>query len=199
MILCICRSWNSGSSKCDFGGSYHDKNRRPWNYGWKIRIEQESPPAWTQEAYRPPCSEYSFCCPTWVPPRGGTRSGTPPGGGTQSGTPPGGYPVRYTHPPWGGYPVRCPPRGGTRSGTPLGGVSSQVPPGGYLVRYPPRGYPVRYPPGGGYPVRYPPPPVAPWHSGKCCKALWDMGTPPPCGQTNTCENSTFPSYYVRGR
>ena len=19
---------------------------------------------------------------------------------------------------------------------------------------------------------------APWHSGKCCKALWDMGTPP---------------------
>ena len=25
--------------------------------------KQESPPAWTQEAYRPPCSEYSFCCP----------------------------------------------------------------------------------------------------------------------------------------
>ena len=25
---------------------------------------------------------------------------------------------------------------------------------------------------------YPPPPAAPWHSGKCCKALWDMGTPP---------------------
>ena len=33
------------------------------------------------------------------------------------------------------------------------------------------------PPAG--PGRVPPPPVsAPWHSGKCCKALWDMGTPP---------------------
>ena len=32
-------------------------------------------PAWTQEAYRPPCSEYSFCCPTSVPPLG---QGTPP-------------------------------------------------------------------------------------------------------------------------
>ena len=74
-----------------------------------------------QEAYRPPCSEYSFCCPTWVPPRGGTQS---PPGGTQSGTPPGGYPD--------------PPRGVP------GGVPGQVPPslGGYLD--PP-------PPGGGYP------------------------------------------------
>ena len=27
-----------------------------------------------------------------------------------------------------------------------------------------------------------PPVSAPWHSGKCCKVLWDMGTPP-CGQT----------------
>ena len=25
--------------------------------------KQESPPAWTQEAYHPPCSDYSFCCP----------------------------------------------------------------------------------------------------------------------------------------
>ena len=41
-----------------------------------------------QEAYRPPCIEYSFCCPTWVPPppcpdlaggRGGTWPGYPPG------------------------------------------------------------------------------------------------------------------------
>ena len=29
----------------------------------KFTCKQESPPAWTQEAYRPPCSEYSFCCP----------------------------------------------------------------------------------------------------------------------------------------
>ena len=47
-----------------------------------------------------------------------------------------------------------------------------------LPGYPPP-YPVRYPPGG---VQVPPP--ASWHSGKCCKALWDMGTPPRCGQTN---------------
>ena len=30
--------------------------------------KQERSPAWTQEAYRPPCREYSFCCPIWVPP-----------------------------------------------------------------------------------------------------------------------------------
>ena len=33
-----------------------------------------------------------------------------------------------------------------------------------------------------YGIWVPPPVSAPWHSGKCCKALWDMGTPP-CGQT----------------
>ena len=36
-----------------------------------------------------------------------------------------------------------------------------------------------------YGIWVPPPVAAPWHSGKCCKALWDMGNPPPgCGQTN---------------
>ena len=97
--------------------------------------------------------------------------GYPPGGGTR--TPPGGY------------PGQVPPRGGTRSGTPPRGT--QTPPGGYPVRYPPRGYPD--PPRGGTQSGtprggYPDPPAAPWHSGKCCKALWDMGTPPRCGQTN---------------
>ena len=29
--------------------------------------------------------------------------------------------------------------------------------------------------------------------------LGQYGIPPRCGQTDTCENSTFPSYYVRGR
>ena len=46
---------------------------------------------------------------------------------------------------------------------------------------------------GGYP---PPPPAASWHSGKCCKALWDMGTPPVDrqidGWTDACQNITFP-------
>ena len=118
-----------------------------------IQKWQDSPPAWTQEAYRPPCSECSFCCPTWVP---------PPGGGTQ------------THPP---------------RGTPLGGTQSGTPPGG--TRTPPGG-PVRYPPGGGTRT----PPAASWHSGKCCKALWDMGTPPVDrqidGWTDACQNITFP-------
>ena len=40
---------------------------------WKKVLREESPHTWTQEAYHPPCSEYSFCCPiladppTWPP------------------------------------------------------------------------------------------------------------------------------------
>ena len=134
-------------------------------------MEQESPPAWTQEAYRPPCSEYSFCCPTWVPPGGGGP-----------GTPPGGVPSQV--PPRG---VRVPPGGGGGPGTPGGvrgggsryppGVPSQVPWGGYPVRYPPGGS--GYPPsgGGGGGVWVPP---------HCLMAFWEMlqsimgyGYPPP--------------------
>ena len=97
--------------------------------------EQESPPAWTQEAYRPSCSKYSLCCSNWVPP--------PP-----------------SCPGWGagGYPTRVPPQQGTP--LPLG----------------------RVPPPPGWTWQGTPPQVsAPWHSGKCCKALWDTGTPPPPG------------------
>ena len=114
-------------------------------HSWCIAIcQQESPPAWTQEAYRPPCSEYSFCCPTRVPPPGwypdlGTpspqggvprpRYPPPPGGGYPDlGPPQGGYPDLST-PPWGGYPdLGTPPRGGTRTSVPppWGGV--RVPP-----------------------------------------------------------------------
>ena len=125
--------------------------------------EQESPPAWTQEAYRPPCSEYS--CPV----RGGYLTGYPPGGypdppGGVPGPLPRGYPDPpggVPGPPW--VPDRVPPRGGL--GTPQGG---------YLTG----------------------PPTASWHSGKCCKALWDMGTPPVDrqidGWTDACQNITFP-------
>ena len=101
----------------------------------KFKRQQESPPAWTQEAYRPPCSEYSFCCPTWVPPPGGYPVRYPPGGG--SGYPPGGgYPVRY---PPGGVPGQVPPG----SGYPPGGGPGQVPPGS---GYPPGGVPGQVPP-----------------------------------------------------
>ena len=118
-------------------------------------MEQESPPAWTQEAYRPLCSKYSLCCPNWVPP-GGTR---------------GGYRV----------PPRVPPRGGTWV-TPLGGYLGNppwVPPGGVPGTppgYPPWGYlgtPPGYPPGGGVPGT---PPGYPPRGG--------TGYPPRCGQTN---------------
>ena len=43
---------------------------------WKHFHEQESPPAWTQEAYRPPCSKYTLC---WS--GGGTPGGAPCQGG----------------------------------------------------------------------------------------------------------------------
>ena len=48
-----------------------------------IQWQQESPPAWKQDAYHPPCSDYSFCCPIladppprvdWNPPAGWTWS-----------------------------------------------------------------------------------------------------------------------------
>ena len=131
--------------------------------------------------------------PSQVPPRG-VPGQVPPQGGTRSGTP-------------GGYPVRS-PRGGTRSGTPpgggvpgqvppRGGVPGQVPPGGYPVRYPPGGVPGQVPPPGGVPGQVPPR-LPHGILGNVAKhyGIW---VPPPCGQTNTCENSTFPSYYVRGR
>ena len=133
-----------------------------------ILFKQESPPAWTQEAYRPPCSEYSFCCPTRVPPPGGgTWPGYPPppprgggGGGTGPGSPPGGG-TWPGYPPQGGVPdPGTPPWGGTRSGYPPGGGGGvpdpgtpPPPPGGYLTRVPPP------PPGvgGGYLTRVFPP------------------------------------------
>ena len=114
-----------------------------------------------RKTYCPLCSKYSLCCPNWVtpparvPPKPGyppARPGYPPG----QGTPRPGYP-----------PARVPPS----QGTPL----ARVPP---WPGYPPgQGTPPsRVPPPAG-PGRVPPP-AAPWYSGKCCKALWDTGTPP---------------------
>ena len=74
------------------------------------------------------------------------------------GTPRPGYP-----PSQGTPPARVPPPAGP----------ARVPPG---QGTPPPAGPARVPPPAG-PARVPPP-AAPWHSGKCCKALWDMGTPP---------------------
>ena len=85
-----------------------------------------------------------------------------------------GYPPRQGTPP-----ARDPPGQGTPhgQGTPPARVPPpRVPP---LARVPP---PARVPPWPGYPPGWTwqgTPPAAPWHSGKCCKALWDTGTPPP--------------------
>ena len=127
-----------------------------------------------------------------------------------------GYPPPSRVPPhpdlaggctWPGYPPgRVPPSppswpgrgGGTWPGYP---PSQGTPPAGYP--------PILTWLGGGTWPGYPPrldlagyPPTAPWHSGKCCKALWDMGTPPwldlapppRCGQS---ENITFPILRMR--
>ena len=89
--------------------------------------------------------------------------------------PPGGYPDPGPPPPG----VPGPPRGYPDPGPPQGGPGT------------PRG--LGTPPGGPGT-----PPAAPWHSGKCCKALWDMGTPPLWtdrwmdGRTDACQNITFP-------
>ena len=60
-----------------------------WTHVWI----QESPPAWTQEAYRLPCSsEYSFCCPILADPPPPPRLDlTPPVGWTWPTPPPAGW------------------------------------------------------------------------------------------------------------
>ena len=85
-----------------------------------------------------------------------------------------GYPPVLT---WlGGYHTWVAPL----AGYPLAGPGRVPPPAG-PGRVPPQLDLAGYPP-SGWTWQGTPPVSAPWHSGKCCKALWDMGTPP-CGQT----------------
>ena len=163
--------------------------------------KQESPPAWTQEAYRPPCSKYSLCCPNWVPPRPDLAGGVP-----WLGTPPGRVPLRQGT-PWVGYPS---PAGYPPAGLPPGRVSpGRVPPAGYPLgrvppnrvppgRVPPRqgtpqaGYPslAGYPPSrvtplagyppAGYPSRVPPGQGTP-QQGTPWQGTPQAGLPPPAG------------------
>ena len=145
-------------------------------FNWN-EVQQESPPAWTQEAYRPPCSEYSFCYPNWVPPPILTW--------------PGGYP---TWVPLAGYPL-------------AGYIPDKVPPSRVpLAGYPPAGYPLaEYPP--SWPGRVPPswiwlgtPPRCLPHGilGNVTKhyGIW---VPPLGVDWQTKWNYYLPSYYVRGR
>ena len=112
------------------------KGRR---YPNKIRKEFQWIP-WMQEAYRPPCSEYSFCCPNWVPP-----ILTWPGGAPCWGVPYLGTPVLTW---WGGTLLRYPWQGNPWQGTP-----GRIPPSRVC---PPAGYPLAgYPPGRVPPGRIP--------------------------------------------
>ena len=131
-----------------------------------------------QEAYRPPCSEYSFCCPNWVPPiltwLGGTLLG-----GTLLRYPPArsGWGVPYWGIPYLGTPCRVPPQGTPGQGTPWQGTP-QLDLAGY------------------------PPGVCPMAFWEMLQSIMGYGYPP-CGQTDgrtdACQNITFPSYYIRGR
>ena len=133
---------------------------------------QESPPAWTQEAYRPRHIKYSICYPRWGTPPIGVPPARSHSGGTWGGVPPSGYP----------------PSQGTPQPGLMGGMQGGVPPSGYpwpglmgvaKVEYPP----VEVPPGpglmggtqGGVPLlRYP-------------LAMSDGGTwggVPPCQDTS---------------
>ena len=80
---------------------------RAWNDSSEIIFKiQESPPAWTQEAYRPPCSEYSFCCPILADPPPSWLTHPPPAG-WPTNPPPLGWPPGWLTPPLAGWP---PPR-----------------------------------------------------------------------------------------
>ena len=139
--------------------------------------------------------------PPWVPQSGypplGTLVGVPPVRLTPSGYPQLGYPLSG-YPPVGVLPIRVPPVGVPQSRYPLSG-------------YPLLGYPSQGTPWSGYPLlRYPPSGVP--HRGTPLGWTW-LGYPPPVpgsgthlgvdrqmdGWTDTCQNITFPSYYVRGR
>ena len=77
-----------------------------------IFLTQESPPAWTQEAYRPSCSEYSFCCSILVdPPLPSPTNPPPPRSGPQLADPPT-FPAGWTPPsPFSaGWPPPPPPQ-----------------------------------------------------------------------------------------
>ena len=127
-------------------------------------LKQESPPAWTQEAYRPLCREYSFCCPNWVPP---PLVLTWPGGGTLPGYPPswpGGYPAR-------GYPGGGVPYLGTPPPDLAGGYPTWVPPGRVLP-------PSRVPPWLDL-AGYPPPGVCPMEFWVMLQSIMGYGYPPP--------------------
>ena len=131
--------------------------------------------------------------------------GSPPCPNLAGGVPYLGTPPRQGTPPsWpGGYPAWVPSHPGP--GVPYLGTPSRVPPG----REPPQ---QGTPPQGTPPLSWtwlgtPPPNVCPVAFWVMLQSTMGYGYPPPPlwtdrlmdGWTDTCQNITFPSYYVRGR
>ena len=167
--------------------------------------QQKSPPAWTQEAYRPRRIKYhprwgtppirvpSVRVPPWPGLMGSTQGGVlpllgyPPArsdgeGGTQGRVPPSGYPRPGLT---GGY---------LRWGTPIRESPSEVWQGVPEVGYPLLGYPPAGPgwsnsppPPGWTQPGYPPPPPQVWTDRRM--DWW----------TRHVSKHNLPSYYVRGR
>ena len=154
-----------------------------WGTSWP------GPTVWVPEVECPPTGVHPGQVWWKVPKVGYLPSGYPQPGPTGGwGYPRWSTPIRVSSPPgliggtWGGVPHPGQvqwgyPRWGTpHQGTPLPGLT-----GGPKVGYPLAGVPGwgTLPPGPGW------------------------STPPRCGQTewwtDTCQNITFPSYYVRGR
>ena len=175
-----------------------------WLFGTFLKVKQESPPAWTQAAYRPRRIKYYS---RWGTP---PLSGYPPGQVWWGGTPQSGYT------PHQGTPQPGPTEGVPEVGYPQMGYPPARSDGGVpKVGYPPSGYP-QPGPTGGYPRWGSPPIGVPPLAGPgwgthphldlagvpSPPRTW-QGYPPRYGQTDgwtdTCQNITFPSYYVRGR
>ena len=120
---------------------YHSKTQK--SRTCQILQKQQSPPAWTQEAYRLWCIKYYWGGvppPIVVPPQPGPVRGYPRWGTPPSGTPLARSDRRYSR--WGtpmGYPLARSDRGYPRWGNPIG-YPSQVW-GVPKVGYPPLGYP----------------------------------------------------------
>ena len=156
-----------------------------------ISIKQkESPPAWTQGAYRMPHSKCSLCCSvSWgggVPhPMGGGHTpiqsqwGIPPSSperveGTPS-SPKGGTPIQSL---CQGDPIQ--PQRGYPHPVPMVGVLHPDLTGGNPIQsHWEESTPMSWP-GKGAPLHWP-----------------DEGTPRGCGWTDACENITFPIFRMR--
>ena len=143
-----------------------------------VNIKQESPPAWMQEAYRPPCSKYFLCCAILAdPPPAGPDPPLPPGWTWPTPPPPAGPDPPL--PPLAGPDPPLPPRLDLTHPSPLAGPDPPLPPSWTWPTPPPR-LDLTHPPWLD---------LTPPH-----------GDPPPCGQTEgQTRVKTLPSPILRMR